>query len=154
MPWLLVNENSLPHGALRNKLGPFKFPIVEKGRIKEMPMEWTRRSYYQGETLHTVQQVTAVDHLPWGQDLPDVLIRGFPMTTMTDVYVLYTVWFWGNYHAKLRIRTAKWMYGHSYTNPRKDTMPMPVYNMGQKVTYDLINSTGRDTVPPNLSKVA
>lgn len=79
-----LNENSLPHGALRNKLGPFKFPIIEKGRIKEMPMEWTRRSYYQGETLHTVQQVTAVDHLPWGQDLPDVLIRGFPMTTMTD----------------------------------------------------------------------
>lgn len=72
MPWMLTSGNILPHANAGDKIGVWDFPKITKGRIEEKEMMWINRSY--GGAGRT-EQAHAINWEPWGQEIPDMLIR-------------------------------------------------------------------------------
>ena len=153
MPWMLTSNNILPHANQGDKIGPWDFPSVEKGKIEEKEIMWVTRSF---GGAGRAAQAHAVNFEPWGQELPDMLLRGYPLTTEVDVEVPYTIWFWADYEATVITRKCKWIYGHKSTNPRKHFGGFPTFGTGQKVSWDVKTTTNYEKVPKGaaMSKVA
>lgn len=153
MPWMLAGTSIVPNQHPLDKVGVFDFPAVANGRMVENPKYWITRSYFDNAT--TVAQVTSINHMPWGQELPDAFIRGYPLTTELDIEVPYTVWFWAEYTAIVKSRKANWCYGHPLYNNRKHAGFFSSYGMGQKASIDPLRPGDRTKkLPTNLSKLA
>ncbi|KAJ7375282.1 hypothetical protein OS493_002030 [Desmophyllum pertusum] len=134
MPWMLASTAIVPNKHALDKVGVFDFPTVVNGKIEERSRYWITRSYFENAT--TVNQVSSINHLPWGQELPDAMFRGYPLTTELDVEVPYTVWFWAEYTAIVKSRKANWCYGHPLYNARKHAGFFSSYGMGQKKFFE------------------
>ena len=151
MPWILTSQNMVPHGHARDRVGVFQMPGVQNGRMREIEMEWITRSF---GGPSQAEQVNAKDHQPWGRELPDCIIRGYPMLTLVNMEVPYTVWLWMDVEATIEIREASWVYGHKKFFARKHSMLTRSFGMGTKVNYNLTQENNRWAIPTNLSKVA
>ena len=153
MPWMLTSGNILPHANAGDKIGVWDFPKIVKGRIEEKELMWITRSY---RGPRTTEQATAVNWEPWEQEIPDMLIRGYPITTEIDVEVPYTIWFWADFEATIVARKCKWIYGHKTTFPHKHWGAFPAFGTGKKVEYDVATTAHYEHIPNknSMSKVA
>ena len=87
----------LPHGRTNDKFNSFTFPTVQHGCIVETQTLWVERAFFSNQGMTT--QLTAVNQKPWGQIVPDCLIKGHPLTTLINEEVPYSIWFWAEYTA-------------------------------------------------------
>ena len=152
MPWLLMNQNMVPLAHPSDSIGPFTFPNITNGRIDEISVPWSGRSFNRNPPN---RQESSVKHQLWSDEIPNCLIKPFPFSTHTDEELPYTIWFVIDYEAHIKVRKCNWVYGHSRYFHRKHPSYTNQFGLGKQVTWspDVDDSGAANKPPDDIVKV-